>query len=586
MITLNALYSETGLFDKITFRPGINIIKGLYTGRGDVNGIGKSSVVRLIDYAFLATGAKSFFKQAKFDFVRGHDISLEFSIHDDSYKIKHFFRDKDNKVYFGKTAGELVEYSQNELKKILGMKLFPQDTYKGIIENGWFRNLMRFYIKEDLKHHQRLKPEEFINPGRSYRAARSVYHNLFLLDLPNENIVKFDRLDEDIKKKGNVKKELEKRLQEETGKTVDQYNSEKQKSEERIELLEKGTTDYKFLKNYEEIEEQLVKLSSTISEKLSLLRRLEKESQGYKESYKLEFDADIEKVSRIYSELDQQIGSFAKKTLQEVVRFRRDISENRKKFLKERQQELSGNIERITKEISQLETRRVKLYKYLEEKKALDSLKHSYEMLIEEKATLARNDAFINQINELTLRISETSEKISAAITSIIKDIQGSQEKIRELRALFFEILKNAVMVDENTEGAVFEIRESESRKAPCKIQVDIPKSDSLGKSRFKILAYDLTILLNQVKNQRRVPHFLIHDGVFHSIAPATVKNTLNYMYSQTLSLPAFQYIITANENELDFDDKDEEYRFNLAQCIIAEFEDIPERMLFKRHIP
>ncbi len=586
MITLNALYSETGLFDKITFGSGINIIKGKYSGGGDVNGIGKSSVVRLIDYAFLSRNSKLLFNRDKFDFVEGHSVSLEFSIDEEIYKIKRFFRDKGRKVYYGKADGVLTEYLEQELKNILGSKFFLKSSYRGTVEDGWFRNLMRFYIKDDINHHQRLKPENFINPGGNIKNAVLVYHNLFLMDLPNQNVFAFEKLDETVKDKKKIKKEFEERLKNETNKTVEQYNSEKFEIENRIELLEKSTTDYKFLKNYKEIEGQLVELSAAISEKLSLLGRLKKEFRNYEKSYKLEFDADIDKVKKIYLELDYQVGQFVKKTLENVIRFRKEISENRRKFLHERQRELTNRIDHISEEISALEMRRSKLYKFLEEKRALDSLKHSYEKLIEEKAALARNDAILKEINELTLSISEASEKISNTITSIIKDIQGNQEKIREIRALFFDILKNAVMVDENTEGALFEIKVSENRRSPCKIRVDVPKSEALGKSRFKILVYDLAVFLNQVKHHKKLPHFLIHDGVFHSIGTMTVVNTLNYMYSQTLLFPSFQYIITANEDELDLENKFGKYRFELEKFVIAEFEDIPEKMLFKRYIP
>ncbi len=61
---LNRLYSETGAFDEIIFKPGLNIIMGRYSGTRkspDINGIGKSSVVRLVNLAFLSSSAKKEF---------------------------------------------------------------------------------------------------------------------------------------------------------------------------------------------------------------------------------------------------------------------------------------------------------------------------------------------------------------------------------------------------------------------------------------------------------------------------------------------------------------------------------------------
>ena len=52
MVILKKIYSETGLFDGVEFKSGINIIQGIYTKRDneskDLNGIGKSTLIRLI----------------------------------------------------------------------------------------------------------------------------------------------------------------------------------------------------------------------------------------------------------------------------------------------------------------------------------------------------------------------------------------------------------------------------------------------------------------------------------------------------------------------------------------------------------
>ena len=60
MIILEKLYSKTGLIDPVVFRPGINLILGRYSNytNREINGIGKSMLVRLIDYCFLSLGAK------------------------------------------------------------------------------------------------------------------------------------------------------------------------------------------------------------------------------------------------------------------------------------------------------------------------------------------------------------------------------------------------------------------------------------------------------------------------------------------------------------------------------------------------
>ena len=102
------LYSETNLLVKdISFEPGINIVLGKYSDDKEakgINGIGKSSLVRLINYCFLSGSAEKIFNQPKYDFLKNeeHNIILEFVSDEKKYFIKRYFADND-KVYFGST---------------------------------------------------------------------------------------------------------------------------------------------------------------------------------------------------------------------------------------------------------------------------------------------------------------------------------------------------------------------------------------------------------------------------------------------------------------------------------------------------
>ena len=116
---------------------------------------------------------------------------------------------------------------------------------------------------------------------------------------------------------------------------------------------------------------------------------------------------------------------------------------------------------------------------------------------------------------------------------------------------------------------------------------MEIPKADALGQSRLKIAAYDLMVFLNNTRMVREVPDFLVHDGVFHAISPKTVVNTLNYIFHQHLRYPNFQYIVTFNEDEIDIPGGKKgqygSFDFDWEEQLIAVYEDIPSRMIFKR---
>ena len=83
MVQLKRLYSETGLFEEVEFHTGINIILGKYSGEKEargVHGIGKSTLVRLIDFAFLSTQVKELFNTRKYGFLNGHNVNEDVPI--------------------------------------------------------------------------------------------------------------------------------------------------------------------------------------------------------------------------------------------------------------------------------------------------------------------------------------------------------------------------------------------------------------------------------------------------------------------------------------------------------------------------
>lgn len=587
MILLHRLYSDTHLFDEVEFIKGINIILGKYSGEQEgreINGIGKSTLVRLIDFALLSDSARGSFPVKRYNFLDEHSVTLEFSIDNQIFQIKREFNNP-KIVHYGPKGSSINEYTEAELRLILQNKFFRTDNYEGNLGNTWFRPLMRFFIKDDLDHHERSDPLNFIQPKK--RDLDLLIYNFFLLGLPNQAIYDFNVLSSEIRKRRETRTQLEKKVVEDTGKSVEEFKIEILNIEKRISLLEKGVEKYKFIENYKDIEKRLIELSTLIANELKRYNVLDRKLKDFKDSHRFEVETDINRVKTIYSELDKSLGNFIYKKLEEVITFRKEIIENRKKFLVEREKRIEESIKQILEKVSKLEKERRKLYEILDEKNALDSIKNSYQQLIEEKAKLQKNMFSINQIKEIEVEISKLNTRLSQTNTKVIDDLQKVDDIIKNLTSLFHDIISHAIFVGKDIEGAFFDVKSMANKRSPAKILIDVPKSLSLGKARFKILTYDLLVFLNIIIARKKLPHFLIHDGVFHSIDPKTLVNVLNYIYSQTLIHQDFQYIITVNENEIDIpDDKKAiygNYNFDWETKVIKRYEDMPEEMIFKR---
>lgn len=588
MVTLSQIYSETNLFLPVEFHPGINIILGKYSdGERSVNGIGKSTLIRLIDFALLSSSKD--WAGSKTNFLRdqNHSVSLEFQVNKVDYKITRLFRTPDE-VYFGKNNSDIMNYTVSEAKSIIGNLFFENANYpNGYYNNSWFRNLIKFFIKDDLKNYKQHSPINFVDYQLATKTIQLAY-NFYLLGLPNKNLSDLDLVQQDIRVKKNVRTEIKKQIEFESGKDISSLRTEIARLNERITRIQSNLQEFRFLENYKDVEIKLEEISKEVTQKLLKYHSYNKTLEKYQESYSFNLEVNINDIQSLYKEVNNELASFVKKTLQDVVDFRSQIANNRKKFLADREKDLKDAIEELTNEIKNLENRRTQLFGLIQEEGAFDSIKNAYESLISEKVTLERDSARLNQYLETDTAIAALNKKISEISFAVINDVQESQKTINELRLLYKKILDSAIFVEEATEEGYLDVTVDNSQKAsPIDIIVSVPKNKSLGKNRFGLLAYSLTVFFHLLTSKRQLPYFLIHDGVFHGIDKRTIVNTLNYIYQQISTEIPFQYIITGNEEEFYIPPQEAssfgEYIFDFDKTIIATYGSRPDQMIFGR---
>jgi uncharacterized protein YydD (DUF2326 family) len=260
-----------------------------------------------------------------------------------------------------------------------------------------------------------------------------------------------------------------------------------------------------------------------------------------------------------------------------------------------KEKELQAAIDVVFKDLAILENNRTEMLKTLNERGVLDKLETTYEELIKEQTSFEKQNQFLVQVDEYNAILSDQEIVISKIRKDISDDVQNAQKKLDDLRQLFMEILTSAIFLDENDTAGYFDLSLTHlNRKGtlPFKIEVNIPKSSSVGQEGLKIISYDLMIFLNSIQNRRAFPDFLIHDGVFHGMSHKTMVNILNYLYRKHLELydvKNFQYIVTFSEDEIEVppDKRDlyGEFAFPFDDKKIIELEDVEQKMLFKRDI-
>jgi uncharacterized protein YydD (DUF2326 family) len=586
------LYSDTNLFKTVPFHNGINIILGSYSDEVDargINGIGKSSLVRLIDFVLLSGKAELIFKQKKYNFLReeDHTITLEFKISEQVYFIRRSFLDT-NSVFFGKTPNLTDEYEKTEMPKILESIFFPTENNEVFFEGKRYGTLMEFFIKDDLQSQQRADPLNFV----SFKAVArdKALYNFFLLNLPTKNLLQYNEVAKEYEDYQQTIRTFSEKIKADTGKSVEEFRTERLIIEQEINVLEKSLKEYNFLQNHKDIEEKLNQVINKINEYSTIYHSTNRKLEKLKESYSDVASIDLKKIQKLYNETVSTFGNFVKKSLDEIIEFKKELLQNRNKYLVEKEKELQSTLDNSLKELGKLEQKRSELFSVVKERGALDRIEKTYSELVTEKTRLERNTSSVREIDEINTILSDANIVLDTLKRDIINDLTRLQNYLDELRLLFQEILENAIYLGEDFDNSYFNITPNPTSKRnqlPFSISLEIPRADALGQSRLKIVAYDLMVFLKSRLDSRRLPDFLVHDGVFHAIAHKTLANVLNYMYHRSLSLQNFQYIVTFNEDEITVPIESEEkfgkLQFDWKDFVVAEYSDAENGTIFKR---
>lgn len=594
---LTRLYSDTNLLvQNVNFEPGINIIYGKYSVNKEakgINGIGKSSLVRLINYMLLSDTAEKEFNKPKYSFLRdeNHSLTLEFESYGKKYFIKREFS-TNGTVYFGYSPNKMDEYEKSELLVVLSGLIFPVQNNEVYLEGNKFRTLMQFFIKDDIQNKSRKDPTNFFSFTPN-AIDKSIY-NFYLLGLPTKHLINFSEVSKEYTQYKGALKTNEEKLKVDTGYSVEEYRSERLKLEATVRTLKERLKDYDFKDSHKDIEKKLSEIILKINDKSQEYHAISQKLKNVRESYQLNQEVDTKQIQKIYNEVLTNFGSAIKKSLDEIKQFKSEILENRNKFLVNKERELETSIDSIFKDLSKLERERTLLLKELQEHGALDKLENTYEELIKEQGLISRQNEILIQVDEYNRLLTDQEIVLSQIKRDISEDIQNAEVSLNDLRLLFKEILSSALFIDEENSSGYFDISLTRNNKTslPFKIDISIPKSGSLGQEDLKTIAYDIMIFLNAIKKNRSIPNLLIHDGVFGNMSHKTMVNYLNYIYKKHLELyqtKNFQYVVTFSEDEIEIpaNKKDlyGEFNFEFDKKKIIELEDVDEKMLFKRNI-
>lgn len=546
---LKKIYSEPeGLFQPTEFVPGINFVYGKKDDKDEpknsLNSIGKSTFLDLIDFCLLSSYQPRHNPRlyAARDIMLGYKIVLEFEINEKSYTIKRSVEKPDEIEFIDE--GKLKTYEIGYFRDMFCDLVFYNSTYSGYYSNIWFRKLIAFFLKIE-----KFKKQGFADPIQYIRECSiselNQYH-LFLMNINNMIARDNYRIQEELKLKEPAIQEVTKYIEEKHNlRNISEATNQINQLSMEIARLEKAVDVFKLSEQYGDAENQANSMTSRIKELWYENYAERSKANTYKNSYKLDVEVNPTKIKNLYAEFNQLLAENIKKTLQDAIEFRKQISQSRKEFISDEIRIIENKVKKNEDEIKTLESKRTKLFDFLSAKEAIKDLTEALYAINEKKLILGDLEGQINIYKTLVseradLEIEE--KKLEKEVLTFIDDVKT---QIADFHETFTKIY-NAIY-PESKNASLFSITSDFNTNSKIDINISFPDMYGKGKNQIRTLVYDLSMLFNAIEKRIPSPRFLVHDGVFDGVDKAHFIALYEFLEEMKLH-NKFQYIVTLNE--------------------------------------
>lgn len=564
---LNKIYSEPEVFEPVEFKRGINYIFGKKEigtqeeVKNSLNGIGKSTLLDLIDFALLSNynkrDSKRLYAAYQKGILEGVSIILDFEVDKTQYSTKRSF-DKPKTIHLSIDDNAYEEYPIKNIKPRLCDIIFKRN-YIGHYSDKWLRRLLPFYIKV-----QTPEKEPFLNPIKYIRDAKEIelnnYH-FFLLDINNKISYRNLQVQTDLKKLETTTKEAKRIITETYGTLkMPEIDSKLRKYKIDIEKLEESIKLFELSEKYKIDQNKLNKLTAEIKELMFQNSSDELKITSYQDSLKIDINVKPNSIRKLYAEFNQLLAENINKSLEDAIKFRNNLVQSRREFIQDEVDSLQADIKERSITIAQKTKERADIFKVLKAKKAITDLTEAHftlNKIKDEAAELKSKVKILKDLNKERVQINQQINIIEAEILEFEEEIA---DKELEFSKVFSDIYN--ALYPEIDDISVFDI--TTNLNTDAKIQFTIlPNNEMLSKGRNqgRTLIYDLSVLFNSIEEKLKAPRFLIHDGILDGMDKTHFIELVKYLEEKSLQNYEFQYILTLNEEgELtdNFGDADE----------------------------
>lgn len=528
----------------ISFRKGVNLIVD-ETNKEDLktsgNNVGKTTVLRLIDYCLGAKG-KNIYQDPEFknkknteieDFLTQKNVVITLTLKQDlddeestEITMRRNFLQYANKIQ--EIDGK--KYSNDEYPKKLKELIFHSKK-----EKPTFRQIVSKNIRDE--KNRLVNTVKVLHATTTHQEYEALYLFWFGIDLEES-----DRKQKLISRK-KLESTLQKKLQAEG--TLSSINQSLIVINRSLDSLNEKKDSFNLNQNYEndivrfnQVKSELSRSSTRLS-RLELRRELIVESGNELDSEVSDLDAD--KISALYNEAKVLIPDL-QKTFEETLSFHNSMIQEKKRFITEELPELDAQIESLNLNLNSL----LKEEKELADKLKNTGQKESFQSILDELALLSERKGSLDEKKRLWERSLSQSQSINRELEEINEGISSLdstiQQRVSEFNKYFSDISSRLYgeqfILSPDKNGRGYELNIS-----------SISGNLGTGKKKGQMASFDLAYI--QYADQANIDclHFILQDQIEN-----VHDNQISNLMTEIVSEVNCQYVMPILKDKLPDD--------------------------------
>lgn len=565
------LYSNRpSVFAPIEFQPELNVVLAEIrlpeNRRRDTHNLGKTTLGRLLDFAFLAGRDPKFFLFKHLNLFEEFVFFLEIELLDGSYVTVRRSVAEASRIAFKKHVARHQDFStmpdiewdhvdvpferaKELLDSLLDWRaLKPWHYRKGL---GYFLRSQEdfrevFHLRKFASSHADWKP--FLAHVLGFRA-----------DLISKHYAKEKELEEKQLKASTIRQELGGEI-EDASKIDGILLLKRQEVDRKQNLLDafdfRSSDKTETKKLVDQVDEQIAALNAR---RYSLMQNRKKVVASLEEDQILFKPED---AHELFKEAGILFEGQIKKDFQQLIAFNKAITEERRRYLLEERTEIEADLKEINAELNTLGKRRSEILAFLSSTDSFIKYKRLSGELVTLRADiemLERQREFVHRLQQLRADIralAEDKTHLEAEIEGDVEAQSANGESLFSLIRLFF----NEIVEEVIDSKALLSV--SVNQKGHLEFRAEIlddsgnATSADRGHSYKKLLciAFDLAVLRAHLDDP--FPRFAYHDGIFESLDDRKKENLLSVV--RRYAALGIQSIITLIDSDLPSRDNDD----------------------------